>query len=101
MKLVQLLAWLGDFLVDAIILLGWVLATPFLVLCWCFYHPIEAKGYFVEAIPLLMSNWATRCCLGVMVLIALSAFPSLRPVTLRILTTLIFIGLFFYIRAIF
>ena len=55
------LAWVLNFIWGTIQLMFWFFMFPFLIVCWCFYHPAEARVYFVSAIPLLWNgSWATR-----------------------------------------
>jgi hypothetical protein len=101
MKILDILSWIGDFLVDTVILFLWLLAMPFLITAWCFYHPVQAKIYFVNALPLLVSNWAACCVLLVMILVGMLAFDTARKFSSRVLKTALAVGVLFYIIAIF
>lgn len=102
MKILEILSWIGDFLVDTVILFLWVAAAPFLIAIWCWYHPVMAKMYAANALPLLWNgNWATRACLGIMILFALLPFSATRPFAKYTLKGLCLVGVLFYIIAIF
>ncbi len=102
MELLKFIDWIFTFIKDTIILFLWVLAMPFLITVWCFYHPVQAKIYLVHALPLLWcGNWATRGCLVVMILLALLPFEATRPFAGKILKLACLAGLVLYIIAIF
>lgn len=103
MKLLRILEWLADFLVDTLILfimVGFVI--PFMIVCWCFYHPVLAKLYIANALPLLIGgNWATRGVLAVMILLAMLAFKYTHKFAATTLKLACLVGAGMYIIACF
>jgi hypothetical protein len=97
------LAWILNFIWDTIRLMFWFFMFPFLIVCWCFYHPVEARLYFVSAIPLLWSsNWATRGLLAFFVILIASLFgKTMHKVCWWIVKLALIAGVIRYIYMIF
>lgn len=69
------LAWILNFIWATLQLMFWFFMFPILIIVWCFYHPVEARLYFVSAIPLLWNgNWVTRGVLAFFVILIASLF---------------------------
>jgi len=97
---------IADFVAGCIIgtiqLLFWVMFLPFLIICWCFYHPTLAKVYIANAIPLLWTNgWAGRAVLGIMILLLMLLPKPTHNFAKWTLQSLCLIGFVAYIVAIF
>jgi len=97
------LAWILNFIWGTIQLMFWFFMFPFLIVCWCFYHPAEARVYFVSAIPLLWNgSWATRGLLLFFLLLIASLFGrTMHKICWGIVKLALVAGLIWYIYMIF
>jgi len=97
------LAWILNFIWDTLRLMFWFFMFPILIVCWCFYHPVEARLYFVSAIPLLWNgNWGTRGLLVFFVLLIASLFgKTMHMICWGIIRLALVAGLIWYIYMIF
>lgn len=97
------LAWILNFVWDTIRLMFWFFMSPFVIIAWCFYHPVEARVYFVNAIPLLWGGgWVTRGILGFFVLLIASLCgKTVHRVCWGIIKLALFAGLVGYVYLVF
>jgi len=97
------LAWILNFIWGTIQLMFWFFMFPILIVCWCFYHPVEARLYIVSAIPLLWNgNWGTRGLLVFFVLLIASLFgKTMHRICWGIVKLALVAGLIWYIYMIF
>jgi hypothetical protein len=103
MKLVNIMLWLANFAVDVVILflmVGFVI--PFMIICWCFYHPALAKIYATYGMyALATTDWVTRSVLIVMALLAMLCFKVTHNFAKYTLKTAVAVGILCYIIACF
>lgn len=102
------LAWILNFFWDTIRLMFWFFMSPVLIIAWCFYHPVEARLYFVSAVPLLWAgkdgggNCATRGLLLFFLLLIVSLFgKTMHRICWGIVRLALVAGVIWYIYMIF
>jgi hypothetical protein len=102
------LAWVLNFIWDTIRLVIWLFVCPLLIISWCFYHPVEAHSYFVNAIPLFWAgkngsgDWATRGMLVFFVILIATQFgKTMHKICWWMIKLVLIVGVIGYIYLIF
>lgn len=76
------------------------LVVPFMIICWCFYHPAMFVIYF-QNLPLLMTDWVTRSVVILIILLILTQIKATRAIAVPLLKLVVFSGFVFYVTMIF